>query len=399
MFRLKRLFSKKKVTGDIDLDDDQGAIAIAVALIFASGFFVVIFALVFDIGSLYAERRVVQNAAEFSAQALAIQCAETAGIPNTTCEQNTKSSAEILVREYANLNSPDGQTTANLCGRGAFGSCPVQEPSPFVCSEVNSSTYPNWLRVMSDTKTPTSDFISPVFTSIIDPNVQADVKGCANSAWGKSDFAPVVLPIGLPICNYQLTGEQPISSFKTSSSNLPCTIIDLLGKSFRYELAGVGPPNGFATFVKYGPTGALVNDIGCANLSQGSRLNIGNRIRFTPDLQEVYRSCGGKEPFFSRLRNLIDSKQVVFVPALGVALGGGSGTWEFEIVAFFAFKLEAYRFSNSDLFPSSFNWPPNCNTSSIQCLFGDFVTAVVPGAIISTTPGPSVGAQAVQLLP
>lgn len=381
---------------------DEAAVAVSVALIVASGFLVLVFALVFDVAALYTERRTVQNAADFSANALAVTCAETANNPNSICRQSTNGSALGTVSNYANLNSKDNLTNAQLCGKGGLGACPTQLPGPFICNDVNTNLYPNWLRVLTDSQTDTAPYIVPYFSSLVDPSIKADVRGCANAAWGKAGSAPVVLPLGLPICDYQITGNKLITSFLSNSATQSCSVQDLNGITWSYPAA----TKGFAFFTNFSDNNGALTTLGCPDISDGKTLEVGNKLYYETSLSQVYAStCGTKDIFLARLISLVDKQERVFVPALtDVICSNGTntnciGSYSFKVDGFFAFQIKGFRFSNQEKYdPNNLISSSSC-TGSTQCVFGEFVNAVVPGAPISTTPGPAVGAQAVELLP
>src|SRR5205085_3645115 len=114
------------------LKDDEGAISIIVAILMVAllGFG----AIVVDIGSLYAERRQLQNGADSAALAVAIDCG------TTTC--NGVSTPLGTATSNANANANDGATTVTqVCGTatGLTACSPAAPSGSWDCSAVPSS--------------------------------------------------------------------------------------------------------------------------------------------------------------------------------------------------------------------------------------------------------------------
>ncbi|MEO5975240.1 MAG: pilus assembly protein TadG-related protein [Ilumatobacteraceae bacterium] len=87
-------------------DRDRGAI-----LVWFAAFVIVLLgsgALVIDMGSLWSERRQLQNGADAAALAVALDCAKTA------CTQS-----QLVALNYAKLSASDGAASVSLCGKGA----------------------------------------------------------------------------------------------------------------------------------------------------------------------------------------------------------------------------------------------------------------------------------------
>ncbi len=370
------------------------------------------FTLVVDTGSLLSERRVIQNASDVATLALVRECATngngeisglTTGYSSPVCESAVN--ALDFSSKYANLNSPDALTeVTSVCGQNPLNNCAPNSSAIFDCKEVDPQ-YLHYVRVRTQTKTKDGNSITNLFSSVLNPSDPGTtVPGCAQSVWGKANYAPVFFPIALPICNYEINGTFVLKDF---SSNDPvvvggCTVVDLDGQRFDY----LSPTEGFS----------LLPDFGCPGITAPKQIKVGDFLNTEPSLSQVEQQCpNGKNQFYSQVSTFIGS--ILFVPVVTNVLCSSSstncqGTYQFQVASFFAFKLLGLKFKNSALLgdppicpqgetckASTDYWPSYCD-STRNCVYGTFSRAAVPGAGVSTDPNfPAVGAQAIQLLP
>ena len=148
----------------IDFRKDEGVVAIIVALLFSSLVVVGVLAIVIDGGSLYRERRVLQNSSDSAALANAQECAL----------ETSRCSSTVFATSYTNANSPDSLSNVKeLCGKStgvitiSLNSCVPIQSKPFACKDIQS-TYPRFVRVVSDTLTPSGSSIELPFGSALD---------------------------------------------------------------------------------------------------------------------------------------------------------------------------------------------------------------------------------------
>jgi hypothetical protein len=181
---------------------ERGAVAAIVAIIFGAFVLTGVAALTVDAGSLYAERRVVQNGADAASLALAQACARG---------DVAKCSASWSdLTSLADLNSPDGFTDiASVCGSGApFASC-VFPASPALKDCINlPASLPstaNWVEVRTKTRSTTANpsVVSRFFANLSDPSYQGSgVRACARAAWGPAGALQTVVPLTFSICEW-----------------------------------------------------------------------------------------------------------------------------------------------------------------------------------------------------
>ena len=393
------------------INGDRGAIATIFAIMISTAVIIAMFVMVFDVGSIYTERRVLQNASDSAVTATAQECAidGTGAILNVSPAYASAlctsypNSVEFATR-YANLNSPDRLSSiSELCGTAPLLACRSLGNGVFECKSVDSR-YVNFARARTETLQVSGNSIQSLFNSLISSNdSNVKVVSCSQAAWGKAGFAPLLFPIALPICDYTIKGTKLISDF---SSNSPvviggCTITDLNGQTFNYT----SPTQGFS----------LLDSFGCPGVSAPRRTYVGDTLQIQASLTQVEAQCpNGSSQFYDQLRTFVGSQ--VFVPVVtSVVCQSGSnncqGNYIFQVASFYSFKFLGGKFKNRGLVgsgpacavgdPCQRNdlWPTACD-STRNCVYGTFEKAIVPGSDVSLDPSyPAVGAMAVQLLP
>lgn len=393
-----------------DVDNQSGAVALLFALLISSGLVFSLFVLVFDVGSIYSERRVVQNAADAAVLALVQECAVDGpgGIAGFASQYQTpvcrnQANAESFAGAYANLNSPDQLSTiGELCGVIPLNQCLEQTRGLFNCGAINPK-YKNYIRVGTDSKSRTTSDFKPLFSTLIGSSSGVDAVGCTNAAWGKAEKAPIFFPFAVPICNFPLV--LPATVLISDYENpINCSITDLEG--VRFDFTGV--PDGLFILTEY--TNAIGQSVsfGCPNSQQATTLKIGNQLTLETSLRQVELACGTGNQFAETIKTFVGQK--VFLPVVTQIRCSSSTTkcanFKSTVASFVSFKFSGAIFkgntANQIGLPPTGGWPDKCTrNASIQvCLSGQYVKSVVPGADISTDPSfPAVGAQAVQILP
>lgn len=392
------------------IDEQSGAVALLVAILISSGLLISLFVLVFDVGSIYSERRVVQNASDSAVLALVQECAvdgqgAIAGIssayPTPVCQN--QANAESFAGSYANLNSPDQlSTVGELCGVSPLKPCSEQSRGLFNCGNIDPK-YKNYIRVGTDSRSSTTTELKPLFSTLLDPTAGVDVVGCTNAAWGKAERAPIFFPFAVPICNFPtvLPASVLISDFQNP---IDCSITDLEGVVFNFT----GVPDGLFILTKYINSIGQAISFGCPNSSQAITLKVGNGITLETSLRQVELACGTGNQFADTIRSFVGQK--VFLPVVTEIQCSSSTTncsnFTSLVASFVSFKFlgALFKGNTADTIgsPPAGGWPLNCTRNAkIQvCLNGQYVKSLVPGADISTDPTfPAVGAQAVQILP
>jgi len=248
-------------------DQDRGAI-----LVWFAAFAIVLLgsgALVIDMGSLWSERRELQNGADAAALAVAVDCAKTA------C---TVSQATAL--NYAKLSATDGEVAVSLCGKGA-GLTP--------CSPVPNgvSVAVGYVQALTSTWNPgnggSSDQVQFVFAPLLDAlQVGQTVRAIATVAWGSLGSA-TVLPIIISKCSFD-----PAWVAEDGSLSVPSTPIVITSNS--NQLCSLGWAAGF-DFLKDTVGGCGVTTIQID--SDGTTLDAGSEgvlPQCRPIMQALYDS-------------------------------------------------------------------------------------------------------------
>ncbi len=209
-------------------------------------------AIVVDLGRVYAERRVVQNAADAGALAMAEYCAE--GDARCVGDEGA-----TWLNDLAGANSPDAASAVTeVCGTGALGTCTPTTATWKDCQPV-AEGYANYARVRTSTKTASGDLFFPaIFAGMMDESGSNElaVAACAQAAWGPAGWATVPLPFLLPICpGYPGDGPIVIEDFDPNDPNQTCTLngvtYDLITKGMAFADYD-GPKKDCTTPVKVG---------------------------------------------------------------------------------------------------------------------------------------------------
>lgn len=393
----------------IDLKKEDGAVVALFAILMSSVLIIALFVMVFDVSSLYLERRVIQNTADTSVLATAQECAVggTGAIAGaisspaySTGVCDTQSFAQQFAGKYANLNSPDSLTdVSSVCGTANLGQCGSLGVGQYECKSVNPA-YKNYVRVKTSTRQISGTSITALFTSVIDPaNANIKVNGCAQSAWGKAAYAPVILPFAIPICDYALNGTKLILDFIASSPTVTggCSFTDLNGDVFSYA----SPTKGFDFL-----TGFTCPDIyNPRRISVGDTLTVGN-------INDLSPLCGSSS--FTRYKFGQYLRKVVFLPVVTCQSINSNcqSSGSFKVTSFYSYRFLGMKVQGvsplgesppcvitAPCHTQNSDWPMECDAIR-SCIYGTFERAIVPGADVSLDPTfPAVGAMAVQLLP
>jgi hypothetical protein len=176
---------------------------VIVAMVVGSLVLTGVAALTIDVGSILAERRVVQNGADAASLELAQACARA------DASRCSPSSSDLT--DLANLNSPDGFTDiASVCGTVTpFASCGTQPANPTLvqCTKLPSllPATANWVEVRTTTRSTTASpsVVSRYFANLFDPSYNGiAVKACARAAWGPAGGLTTVVPVAFSMCEW-----------------------------------------------------------------------------------------------------------------------------------------------------------------------------------------------------
>lgn len=395
----------------IEFKSDKGAVLIIFAIFLSSGLMLALLMLVVDGGSIFNERRVVQNAADQSAMALAQECAVdgNGGIsavspsyPSPVCSNQLN--AKNFTQFYASANSPDLLTSVlRVCGKFPLDPCPSQSDVLYECKDVNPK-YKSYVRVETTTSTSKGDFLDLLFSPFVNSVQSVSIPGCTNVAWGKADKAPIFFPFALPICDFPLSlpADRVILDYQSTKN---CSITDLEGVNFNFT----GVPDGSFVLTEYRNLLGQFVEFGCPNVNNSVTLKVGSLVRVESSLQQVEQACSRIGLNFRQIASNFLNKSVFLPIITNVTCNSNTtncGNFTAPVATFASFRIKGLilKGGNQNLIGDNppTGWPTNCTSNSkIQvCLYGQFVKSIVPGAGISTDPSfPAVGAQAIQMLP
>lgn len=365
--------------------DENGSISIIVTILISSTLLFGLFMAVADVSTLYAERRVVQNAADSAVLALAGECASggygaIAGNNNAFAQQIclTSNSAKEFAEYYANINSPDQITSVvEVCG-SFLGTCESQPDSYLKCQSIPPQ-YSHYVRIVTRSQETSGSPITPIFSQLFDEKpVGVDVFGCAQAAWGNSGSATVVFPFSFSICDYQRSGEKVVSDFPANSPTIKngCSVTDLSNVTRNYS----SPLSGFA----------MTENFGCPGSATPKTITVGDLLTVETSLSRLENICVTQSQFYQSLSTLAGKK--IIVPAVGSVECNSQtndncrGNFEFRVAGFFSFNFLGGKFENRGIVGSAptTGWPNDCG-SSRSCIYGNFDEGFVTGGSITTS--------------
>lgn len=190
---------------------ERGAVAVIVAVVAGAFVLTGVAALTIDAGSLYAERRVVQNGADAASLALAQICAKDIADPSCA---NTS-----YLEGLAGDNATDDNLTSihSVCGSGpeggSLGPCPVGT-TLIDCTALSTSlpVNVNWVEVKTRTLSASSTPLMRRFFAGFggDADDGKTVQACARAAWGPAATGTATLPFSFSACEWDhATGATP----------------------------------------------------------------------------------------------------------------------------------------------------------------------------------------------
>ena len=359
---------------------EEGAIAIIAAVLFGLGVLLAMAALTIDVGSIYAERRQLQNGADSAALAVAQDaatlCSTGACVPSSRAQT------------YANANSGDGVSAVlEICGAGwsAVPGCTTQStPALTQCPTVPSG-YSTWVRVRTATLTTGGSTLLPSwFAQTLAGNSGYSgtrVFACAQAGLGAPSELLATLPLTLSLCEW--------NNYTSTGNNFAPPPPYTAGYPLSYEHAIYFHDTTGAAHCNAGPSGAdLPGGFGwLATASSTCAATI-------DDQSWVSDSTGNSIPNVCKtvLPTLVGS--TVFLPVYDNANGLTGANGSYHISGFAAFYLTGYSFPGDRV--SSIASGTRFCTSSQSCVYGWFTKALAPtGGSVGGTPR---GASVVQLI-
>lgn len=369
--------------GRRNLTEDHGAIGLIFAIVVGSGVLFGLLAISVDVGNIYTERRVVQNAADVAAASGAMQCAKN------ECTQVT---VQNLMTGYTNPSSPDLKTSVSaLC---------IKQPGSAGCPEVGSkaldcravpSTLSKYVRVYTRSLDPSgSSLLIPWISNAIATSINSGttVTACSQAAWGTVKTVPVYYPFALPACGYSEDADQNFKELPSTNSGetrwAGCAVTDHDNQLKQFPSS----PTGFVQVTLPGVSGCEVST--AVSIGQVLQINTANDQHL----------CGSAQTAIPSLLRMLEQPR--YIPVVD------AGTSNTVTVRFFVqFRLKAFYYAKTGYpnvapYNTSTFWNnqiPSCNNKAGKdCLYGLFEPAVYPGGEIDPN-APALGIQAVRPLP
>jgi Flp pilus assembly protein TadG len=353
--RLARIRGIEQGTGE------DGVIAVMVAVLFGLGVVLGMAALTVDVGTIYSERRQLQNGADAAALAVAQDAAKNCS--TGICVPSSRA------QTYANNNSGDGvSSVVEICGAGwsAVSGCSTQTtPAITQCPSVPAGTT-KWVRVRTATMTSGgSTLLPPWFGQLMAGNggYSGDrVFACAQAGLGAPSSLQATLPLTLSLCEW--------NSYTGSGTNFapppPYTSYPL-----SYEHAIYFHDTTGAAHCNAGPSGAdLPGGFGWLDTPSSTC------AAQISDQNWMNDSTGNSIPNVCKsvLPTLVGS--IVYLPVYDNANGLNGSNGSYHISGFAAFYLTGYSFP-SDRMNSIASGTRFCNSSQ-SCVYGWFTQGLAP---------------------
>lgn len=370
------------------LRGDDGAVAVVVALLLTA--LLGVGALVLDTGSLYAERRQVQNGADAAALAAVLDCATPAGCASTaagTASVKANQNANDLLTAVASVSGPA------VCGSG--GGLPACNPAsglgPWDCLPPAGPLAANYVQVRTQTDRTGVDptLMPPILARALPGNAGypgSTVRACARASWGGPSGITSGLALTISHCEWALatSGGTSFAPAPPYPPNPPTSVERVL--RLHTNVTQPCPTAGHNSSDRPGAFGWLDED----NNDCKSTVDINTPEYGTDPGNNVSNSCKAALDLATA-----QPYPIIHMPVYRSVTGSGNNT-EYQLEGFGAFvvtgaKLPGYN-NPSWLYPSN---PDRCTGGNEKCIYGFFTQALVPAS--GTIGGPSMGVNVVQM--
>jgi len=356
--------------------NEDGAIAVVVAVLLGCGVLTGMAALVVDVGQLYQERAELQNGADAAAIGVAKSCALG------TCDPT-------VAQQYADGNASQltGRTegAGPVCGSGPLGTCPPSTGATTDCPGPPAAGT-NYVDVHTFTKTASgSTLLPPVFAgSLLGAGYQGTtVEACAQAEWGAPPLAATTVAITISACEWDQATQQgasfpavppyPPDPVPPASVDQVLMLNSAVGSGCATEPAGADGPGTF---------GWAAHPRGNCTVPITGPSFVG-RTRTTPSFscQEV-------------LENAQQNQTPILIPVY-VSQSGAPAAPTYVLQGFAEFVVTGYYMPlnpTTDFYAHDWLNPANDCTGTEMCLNGYFVQGVIPftGTFGATNLGVSV---------
>ena len=357
--------------------DDSGAVAVIVAIVLVA--LLGVAAIVVDVGSLYAERRQLQNAADAAALAVAIDCART------SCAGS--SSAMTTAAAQANANSNDNATTVTqICGT-APGLSPCVPSAPIAkwdCPAAPSSgilASAPYVLVRTQTLNKGTSLMPPIFARVLVPGYTGTtVKACARAGYGAPSSAQVVA-VTESLCEWNSATKNG-STYAPAPPYPPNPAATVERVIYLHTTSKAGScPAGPAGTDLPGGFGFLDDPTNTCSTTVSTSGTYGDRTGTS-----VSQACK------TALSAAQAGKYIVFLPIYSSVTGNGTNG-VYTLKGFAAFVITGYHLPGFQA-TSWLTGKLPC-TGSDKCISGFYTQGLIPAG--GTVVGSSMGATVIQL--
>jgi Putative Flp pilus-assembly TadE/G-like len=369
---------------------DCGAVALLVTILLAGGVLLGMTSLVLDVGSLYGERRQLQNSADAGALSLAQDCAAQAAACST-------SGASITGLVDSNDTSDGTTAIAGICihtGAAATGLC-AGGGGLADCLPVPSGL-DHYVEVRTSTRTSGGGtLLPPVFAqAVVDGYSGTNVGACSRVAWGGPSGLSSAVPLTISSCEYQHYVGSP-ASFAPPPPYPPTVGASWPAASWEHVIFFHDTTNALAGSCPAGHAGS--DD----PISGGFGWLESTDCEVTTDTADWFDASPGTSPGSDcRAAEFAASYgQLVDIPVYDGTNGLNGANGEYHMRGYAAFVLTGYYLGGSykqkSLITGDFPCGRTPTTGDERCISGFFTQDLTPTS--GTIGGPSLGVTVIQM--
>jgi hypothetical protein len=370
--------------------EDAGAVAVLVTILLAGGVLLGMAALTVDVGSLYGERRQLQNSADAGAFSLAQDCSVNAAACNTSgasiaglvddndTSDGTTGIAGVCIRM-------GGTSTGQCTGGGGLTDC---LPAPGVTD--------NYVEVRTSTETPGGGTLLPPFfaQALVGGYSGTTVGACSRVAWGGPAGLSSAIPLTISNCEFQhYVGNPP--NYAPPPPYPPTVGATWPAASYEHVIFFHDTTEALAGSCPAGPSGS--DD----PISGGFGWLESTNCVVSSDVADWFDDSPGTSPGSDcRASEFANSYgQLVDIPIYDGTNGLNGANGKYHIKGYAAFVLTGYYLGGSYKEPSLITGVLPCGqtptTGSQRCISGFFTKDLSPTT--GKIGGPNMGVIVIQM--